>query len=122
MTKTFVTASFIVIAMVTDASARCSVPLIRTVNNQTVDGRMMVSSGDRCAIRFRRSSGPTFNASIVQRPSHGSVVVELPHRIVYRSRAGYVGEDAFTYARHGLDINNNKVVRTVRVRVNVTAR
>lgn len=122
MTRAFVTASFILIGMVADASARCSVPLIRTFANQTVDGRMTVSSGDRCSIKLRYSSGPTYSAKIVERPSHGTVVVEAPHRIIYRSRAGYVGPDTFAYARHGFDMNNNPSVRTVRINVRVTAR
>jgi hypothetical protein len=122
MTKTFAAACLILIALAVDASARCSVPYIRTFNNQTVDGRMTVSSGDRCSIKLKRSTGPTFSVDIVQRPAHGTVVIEAPHRVIYRSRAGYVGSDAFTYARRGLDINNNKSVRTVRVSVSVTAR
>jgi len=83
---------------------------------------MTVSSGDRCSIRLRHSSGPTFSAEIVQRPSNGTVVIEAPHRIIYRSRAGYVGNDTFTYARRGLSTNNAPVVRTVRISVRVTAR
>jgi hypothetical protein len=122
MIKTLAAAGLILAVLAAEASARCSVPRIRTFDNQTVDGRMRVSSGDRCSIKLKSSSGPIFGVSIVQRPSNGTVVIEAPHRVIYRSRAGYVGSDAFTYARSGFDINNNKSVRTVRVRVNVTAR
>ena len=122
MMKALSLAFLLSLAFAAEASARCSVPYIRTFNNQTVDGRMMVSSGDRCSIRLRTSSGPTYSAEIVQRPSNGTVVIEAPHRIIYRSRAGYVGNDTFTYARRGRDINNTPIVRTVRISVRVTAR
>jgi hypothetical protein len=122
MTKSLGLVCIIILALGAEASARCSVPYIREFNNQTVDGRMTVSSGDRCSIRLRNSTGPTFSAEIVQRPSNGTVIVEAPHRFIYRSRPGYVGNDTFTYARQGLDTRNNKAVRTVRVQVTVTAR
>jgi len=102
------------------AMARCSVPYIRTLNNQTVDGRMTVSSGDSCSIRLRRSGGPTYSASIVQRPSNGTATVDARNRIIYRSRVGFVGHDAFTYARHGESMRGGVVARTVRVAVTVT--
>jgi hypothetical protein len=103
-----------------EATARCSVPYIRTLNNQTVDGRMTVSSGDSCFIRLRRSGGPTYSASIVHRPSNGTASVDARNRIIYRSRVGFVGYDAFTYARHGESIRGGAVARTVRVAVTVT--
>ena len=103
-----------------EASARCSVPLIQTINNQAVDGHMTVNSGATCAIRLRRSSGPTYGAHIVQRASNGTVVVDGSNRIVYRSRAGYVGSDAFTYARTGESRVGAAVTRTVRISVTVT--
>ena len=85
MTKSLGLACFIVLALAAEASARCSVPTIATLGNQTVDGHMTVSSGDRCAIRLRHSPGPMHSAEIVQRPSNGTVVIEPPHRIIYRS-------------------------------------
>jgi hypothetical protein len=122
MTRALGLGCLLSVAFAAAASARCSVPYIPTFNNQAVDGRMTVSSGDRCAIRLRHSSGPTHSAAIVQRPSHGTVVIEPLNRIVYRSRAGYAGNDSFTYARRGFDFNNTPVVRTIRVSVRVTAR
>lgn len=123
MTKALGLACLLSLAFAVQASARCSVPLIRTFDNQTVDGRMTVSSGDPCFIRLRTSSGPIFSAAIVQRPSNGTVVIEAPHRIIYRSRPGYVGNDSFTYVRRGLAaINSAPIERTVRINVRVTAR
>src|SRR5215470_3779552 len=101
MAKGFMLVCLMLLAWSADATARCSVPLIHTFNNQAADGRMTVSSGSRCSIKLRRSSGPTYSASIVQRPSHGTVSVDGSNRIVYQSRAGYTGSDEFTYARHG---------------------
>jgi hypothetical protein len=103
-----------------EASARCSVPRIRTLNNQTVDGHMTVSSGARCSIKLKHSSGPTYGAHIVQRASNGTVTVDGSNRVVYRSRAGYVGSDSFTYARTGESRVGNAATRTVQISVTVT--
>jgi hypothetical protein len=105
-----------------EASAGCTVPLIRTLENQTVDGLMFVSSGAPCSIHLKSSSGPISGAHIVQSASNGTVTVDGRNRIVYRSRAGYVGSDSFTYARTGESKLGNAVTRTVRVSVTVTAR
>ena len=113
-------ACLLLMIFTTEAAARCSVPHIRTLNNQTVDGRMIVSSGESCSIRLRRSGGPTYSASIVQRPFNGTATVDGQNRIIYRSRAGFVGRDAFTYARHGESMRGSAVTRTVRVAVTVT--
>jgi len=112
-------ACLLLLAWSVEAAARCSVPRFLTFNNQTVDGRMTVSSGARCTIVMRGSSGPTYSASIVQRPSHGSVSVN-GYRIVYQSQAGYVGSDAFTYARHGETTCGESAVLTVQVPVTAT--
>lgn len=119
MTKLMGFVVVILFAWIAEASALCSVPLIREFGNQTVDGRMAVSSGDRCAIRMRSSTGPIHSVEIVQRPANGTVVIEPPHRTIYRSRPGYVGNDSFTYARRGLTTGGSPVVRTVRVNVTV---
>lgn len=103
-----------------EASARCSVPRINTFNNQAVDGQMTVNSGARCSIKLKHSAGPTYGAHIVQRASNGTVTVDGRNRIVYRSRAGYVGSDSFTYARTGESRGGDAVTRTVRIQVTVT--
>jgi hypothetical protein len=103
-----------------EASARCSVPRIHTFYDQTVDGQMTVSSGARCSIKLKHSRGPTYGAHIVQRAANGTVVVDGSNRIVYRSRAGYVGSDSFTYARTGESRVGNAATRTVRISVTVT--
>jgi hypothetical protein len=105
-----------------EASARCSVPRIHTLNNQSVDGHMTVTSGARCSIKLKRSSGPIYGAHIVQGAANGTVTVDGSNRVVYRSRAGYVGSDSFTYARTGESRVGNAVTRTARINVSVTAR
>jgi hypothetical protein len=107
-------------ALCVEATARCSVPLIPALNNQTVDGHMTVNSGATCRIRLLQSRGPTYSAHIVQRPSHGTATVDSSNRIVYRSSPGYVGRDSFIYARRGESAGGSPVTRTVRVAVNVT--
>jgi hypothetical protein len=64
--------------------------------------------------------GPTYGAHIVQRAANGTVAIDGSNRIVYRSRAGYVGSDSFTYARTGENMVGSGVTRTIRVRVTVT--
>jgi len=118
--RTIALVCLVLIACCAQASARCSVPYIRTLNNQTVDGHMTVSSGASCSIKLKRSSGPTYGAHIVERASHGSVTVDSSNRVVYRSRTGYVGTDSFTYARTGETRVGNAATRTVRVSVTVT--
>ena len=119
MTRILSLATIMLLALSMDAAARCSMPFIRTINNLTVDGSMTVSSGAPCSMRMRSSVGPTYSAEIVQRPSNGAATVEGANRIVYRSRPGYVGSDAFAYARRGESIGGSPVVRTVRIAVSV---
>jgi Bacterial Ig domain len=120
MTKVIALTCLVLMACGAQASARCSVPRIHMFYDQTVDGQMTVSSGARCAIKLKRSSGPTYGAHIVQRASNGTVAVDGSNNIVYRSRAGYVGSDSFTYARTGESRGGNAVTRTVRISVTVT--
>jgi hypothetical protein len=120
--RTIAIASFALIACCAEATARCSVPLIRTFNNQSADGHMTVSSGTPCSIKLKYSRGPTYGAHIVERAANGTVIVDGSNRIVYRSRAGYVGRDSFSYARTGENTGGNDVTRTVRVSVTVTTR
>ena len=120
MTRMLGIASLLLVAWSVEAAARCSVPRIHTFNNQTVDGQMTVSSGAPCRIMLKHSAGPTYSAEIVQRPSHGTATVDGSNRIVYRSHPGFVGSDAFTYARRGESKGGDAVTRTVRVSVNVT--
>jgi hypothetical protein len=120
MTKVLIVASFALVLPAIEPALACSVPYIRTLNNQTVDGHMAARSGRPCSIRLRNSSGPTTDASIVQRPANGTVSIGGGNRIIYRSRPGFVGGDAFAYARHGRDRYNSVVTRTVRVAVTVT--
>ena len=119
MTKVLAWACLALMACCAEASARCSVPRIHTFNNQAVDGQMTVNSGARCSIKLKHSAGPTYGAHTVQRASNGTVTVDGRNRIVYRSRAGYVGSDSFSYARTGESRGGDAVTRTVRIYVNV---
>ena len=110
----------LIVACPAEAARDCSVPRIRTLTNQTVDGNMTVKTGKRCSIVMLTSRGPTSGAKIVERPSHGSVSIGGQNRITYVSRAGFTGQDGFSYSRTGLDHLNNASERTVRVRVTVT--
>ena len=117
--RTIALVCLVLIACCAEASARCSVPYIRTVENQTVPGRMTADSGKPCPIRFKHSSGPTYNVEIVQRPANGTLQIGGMQRLVYTSRPGFVGQDAFVFARRGLTKVGIPTVRTVQVAVTV---
>jgi len=87
--------------------------------NQTVDRTMTVRAGKSCSVSLRSSKGPTFGATIIERPKHGRASVS-GHRVTYTANAGYVGADSFIYARTGVDERNNPKTNTVRVTVTVT--
>ena len=102
-------------------AADCWVPDIRTLDNQTVQGNMFVVSGKRCSIVMIRSPGPIQSLSLVASPSHGNVLVQ-GGRLIYTPRSGYLGEDHFTYAREGKDLENRPIKRTVEISVQVKER
>ena len=124
MVRNVRTAYFALIALMSilfgiDGAVACSVPLIRTFANQTSTGYMSANSGKPCKINFVSASGPVYSTQIVQAPANGTAqVIPLQH-VVYRSRAGFVGNDHFTYARRGLDKLGNPSVRTIEVAVTV---
>jgi hypothetical protein len=97
----------------------CSVPLIRSLHNQTVDGTMSARSGKPCAIRLQYTSGTAESVGIAQRPSHGTVTTS-GQSVIYVSRPGYMGPDNFTYTRHGRDKWGNRGAKTIRVAVTVS--
>jgi hypothetical protein len=102
-----------------EAAARCSVPFIQTFDNQTANGSMQADSGKPCRIRLRNSPGPMLSVEIMQRPVNGSVRIAEANSVIYTSRAGYVGSDAFIYARRGQTTTGAAAVRTVRIAVTV---
>ena len=119
MTKMLGLACLMLLALSTEAAARCKMPWVRTLNGQTSNGYLTADSGKPCTIRFT-SGGPTFSTVISQQPSHGTVRVGEIGHVIYTSRAGYVGSDAFTYVRSGRGTRGGPSVRTVQVAVTVT--
>jgi len=117
--KAFGLAGLVLFALSAEASARCSVPRIRTFDNQTSHGNMSADSSKPCRIRFGSSSGPMDRVEIVQRPTNGTVTTDGLMGVTYRSRAGYTGSDSFTYARRGLTHAGTPSTRTVQVSVTV---
>lgn len=99
----------------------CRVPTIRTLDNQTVTGYMFANSERPCSIIVTNSFGPIFTTALVNNARNGTVTVSAG-RVVYKSRAGFVGDDEFTYARRGLNGRNEPIVRTVNVAVKVAAK
>jgi Bacterial Ig domain len=119
MTKVLGLACLILLALSAEAAARCLMPLVRTPSGQTSTGYMTADSGKPCTIRFT-SAGPTYSTVISQQPSHGTLRVGDIGHVIYASRAGYVGSDAFTYVRSGRGARGGHSVRTVHVAVTVT--
>ncbi|MDB5600037.1 MAG: hypothetical protein JWN71_2081 [Xanthobacteraceae bacterium] len=101
------------------AASACSVPGIRTFDNQTSHGTMTVRSGRPCTIRFRSSTGPLHSVNVVQRPSNGTVRTGGHASVTYQSRSGFIGGDTFTYARQGQTPGGAPSTRTVTVAVAV---
>ena len=104
----------------THAEARCVVPYIRSFDNQTVQGVMYADSGKRCSIVLKNSTGPMEGMHIVSKASHGTVTAS-GHQLSYVSKAGYAGEDHFTFADIGRDTLNQPTTKTVEVTVTVNA-
>jgi hypothetical protein len=50
----------------------CVVPVIRELDNQTVNGTMYVVSGKRCGVGLLLSVGPIHSAKLVSRPARGA--------------------------------------------------
>jgi len=102
-------------------AADCWVPNIRLLDNQTVQGSMLVVGGKRCSIVMIRSPGPIYSVSLVTPPANGSVSIH-GDRLVYSPRAKYLGEDHFVYAREGKDPENRPIKRPVEISVQVKER
>lgn len=113
--------AFSMIVLSAPAALACRVPFIRTLDNQTVTGHMFATSGRRCSIIVAHTRGPIFSSSLVSNARNGTVTVS-GGRVIYASRAGFVGDDEFTYARRGLNERNEPIVRTVSVSVKVAAK
>jgi hypothetical protein len=105
-------------APISARAANCSVS-ITPKDNQTVQGTMTVKAGKSCSVGHGGSAGPMLSTVIAQRPAHGTAGVRYMHSVIYIPKRGYVGPDAFTYVRRGLDARNNPAVRTVNVLVTV---
>jgi Bacterial Ig domain len=109
------------IVLTAPAAFACRVPSIRTLDDQTVSGHMFATTGRPCSIIVRNTRGPIFSASIVSKARNGTVAV-TGGRVIYTSRAGFVGDDELTYARRGLNNRNEPIVRTINVAVKVAAK
>ncbi len=110
---------FMLLILGADAWAACSGSRVFAVENSTAEARIRVTSGDPCGYRLRHSFGPIHKTVVVQRPAHGTVTIDV-NRVRYRSRPGFVGNDTFAYARHGLRmIDGTPVFYAYRVNVTV---
>jgi hypothetical protein len=119
MAKVFALAILLLLAWGAESAVACWVPFVPTFSGQTANVSMTARSGRPCAIRFR-SPGPTYGTQISRRPSNGTVRIGGVGHIIYTSRPGFVGSDAFSYVRSGEGARGGSSVRPVDVAVTVT--
>jgi hypothetical protein len=99
-------------------TANCSVPYIKRLLGQTVEGRMTVRTGKQCRIWMDSSLGGILGTRIAQKASAGSATVS-GQAVVYVPKGGYTGTDQFTYEREEMDRFGKKALSTVRISVTV---
>ena len=96
----------------------CSVPYIKRMLGQTVEGRMTVRTGKQCRITMDTSMGGVLGTRIAQKASAGSATVS-GQTVVYVPKGGYTGTDQFTYEREEMDRFGKKALSTIRISVTV---
>lgn len=89
------------------------------VNGVTMIRRATMHPGERCNFTLASSRGPMAGIRVSQKPTHGQATVTGLHRVTYVAARGYVGEDAFTYERYGLDNRNNPLTAPMQVLVKI---
>jgi hypothetical protein len=111
--------SMAMVALNTEASAGCWGPTVLMAKNGTVDNSVQVTAGTECRLQSR-SGGPLYSVDIVQRPSHGTVRIGPINSVIYAARAGYIGNDSFSFVRRGRTAAGEPAAYTVRMAVTVT--
>jgi hypothetical protein len=122
MIRTFVFVSIFSFVCSAELQARCSFSGAHAgyLDAEVIPAQMIVSSGTPCGAKLMYSGGPTYSAHVAQKPSHGSVALGEGFSFFYRSRPGYVGNDAFTYVQRGETTRGAPRTRTLQVSVTVT--
>lgn len=113
--------SFLVILLLllaSEANAFCSVPFFRTPKGEVGEGTMTVTTGQEC--RFGTTSLNSESLSFTQRPRNGTVTSPAGGVIVYKSKAGFVGEDSFAFTRVAYNEFREKITERARLTVRVT--
>jgi hypothetical protein len=103
------------------AAARCWLPPMAILANQTTQRDMLVVSGKPCSLVVVRSTGPMYTAHLIAAPSSGHVSIQGA-RVTYVSRSGYVGDDHFIFSREGINGMNQRATWTVEMNVHVRDR
>lgn len=101
------------------ASARTCVADAKRLMGQTTSGYMHVQKDKRCALNPYSGTSGIAGASIDVKPSHGKAWVGPTEKIFYEPARGYVGKDAFTYSRNGIDRYGRNGKFTVNMDVDV---
>ena len=118
MMKSILAAAF-TLMMANAALAECSVAGFRFFRGQTSDTTMTVSSGAGCGVLVYAGARSRFDSvSITSAPRNGTLASRAGVGVTYRSKPGYRGADAFTFAVTG-QLSSGQGTATIRVNVTV---
>lgn len=101
------------------ALAECSVARFSFFRGQTSDTTMSVTSGTSCGVIVQAGARSRFDSvSITAAPRNGTLSNRAGVGVTYRSKPGYRGTDAFTFAVTG-QLASGQGTATIRVNVTV---
>jgi hypothetical protein len=108
---------FFLLLLGSEANAYCSVPFFLMPEGQVGQSTMTVTTGQDC--RFGTTSPHSDSISFTQRPRNGTVTAVASGVIVYKSKAGFVGDDSFAFTRIAYDEFRTKITQRGRIIVKV---
>ena len=104
-------AALVLAAVASPADAACSVTRFHFRFGQTFPAQAEVGSGQSCGIVIRAGRGTVFRQiRIVEPAKHGTATPRLTG-VGYRSKAGYTGEDSFSFAVAGHSPDSDEPAR-----------
>jgi hypothetical protein len=101
-----------------DATGGCHTFPLVFKPGATIDTSMSVGQDRACSLYISAGSAVISSLAVVTAPSGGAISARGRTGVVYRSLAGYRGEDAFTIALAG-KLKEEVTTMTVKVRINV---
>jgi hypothetical protein len=104
----------------TEANARCTAEPTHGLREhaEVTGGRITVQAGSSCGLTIIGIPGALNETKITEAPRSGRADVR-GSTVYYIAKAGYKGEDEFTYAHIGTDMYGGAMKITVRRKVTV---